>query len=84
MPFLITAQHWVFFITVVTDVGAGSPKARNDGWLPKEIRVGCGGLRWFETSVGWVLEMAAKAPLGHLRRLLRFITVVPKKTIQTH
>jgi len=52
---------------VVTDVGAGSPKARNDGWLQKEIGVGCGGLRWFETSVGWVLEMAAKAPLGHLR-----------------
>jgi hypothetical protein len=50
---------------MVTDVGAGSPKARNPGWLQKEIRVWV--LRWFETRVEWVLEMAAKNPprAGH-------------------
>lgn len=62
----------ILVLIMVTYVGAGSPKARNDGWLQKEIRVEVvWNQRW-----EWVSEMGNKSPAGYSRRLLRLITVV--------
>lgn len=73
----VSNNHPTLVFTMVTDAvgAAGSPKARNDGWLQKEIRV-CGGWGGLKPVLRVGIRNGSKSPAGHLRRLLRFITVV--------